>query len=104
MTTGPQPRMTTGRSGDLSADQSEIQPRSVQSYIDQTPFWPDGTPTVSVPLTRMQWRIWVLATAGKFFEGLVVFMTGVGLPLVVKEFGLSAAEKRSEERRVGKEC
>jgi MFS family permease len=79
--------------GDLSADQAEGPPRSVQSYIDQTPFWPDGTPTVSVPLTRMQWRIWVLATAGKFFEGLVVFMTGVALPLVVKEFGLSAAEK-----------
>ncbi len=93
MTTGPPPRMTTSRLGDQSADQSEIQPRSVQSYIDQTPFWPDGTPTVSVPLTRMQWRIWVLATAGKFFEGLVVFMTGVALPLVVKEFGLSAAEK-----------
>ena len=67
--------------------------RSVQSYIDQTPFWPDGTPTVSVPMTSMQWRIWVLATAGKFFEGLVVFMTGVALPLMVTEFGLSPAGK-----------
>ncbi len=68
-------------------------PRSVQSYIDETPFWPDGTGTPSVPMTRMQWRIWMLATAGKFFEGLVVFMTGVALPLIVAEFGLSAAEK-----------
>jgi MFS transporter, putative metabolite transport protein len=93
MTTGPLPHVTASRLGDPSADQSESPPRSVQSYIDQTPFWPDGTPTVSVPLTRMQWRIWVLATAGKFFEGLVVFMTGVALPLVVKEFGLSAAQK-----------
>jgi MFS transporter, putative metabolite transport protein len=93
MTTGPLPHVTTSRLGDPSANQSEGPPRSVQSYIDQTPYWPDGTPTVSVPLTRMQWRIWVLATAGKFFEGLVVFMTGVALPLVVKEFGLSAAEK-----------
>lgn len=67
--------------------------RSVQGYIDQTPFWPDGTPTVSVPMTRMQWRIWGLATAGKFFEGLVVFMTGVALPLMVTEFGLSPAGK-----------
>ncbi|TAJ87995.1 MAG: MFS transporter [Reyranella sp.] len=44
-------------------------------------------------MTSMQWRIWVLATAGKFFEGKVVFMTGVALPLIVEEFGLSAAGK-----------
>ena len=41
----------------------------------------------------MQWRIWLLASAGKFFEGLVVFMTGVALPLIVKDFGLSPVEK-----------
>ena len=69
------------------------EPQSVQGYIDQTPSWPDGTPTPSVPMTRMQWRIWLLATAGKFFEGLVVFMTGVALPLIVKEFGLTPLEK-----------
>lgn len=69
------------------------EPQSVQGYIDQTPSWPDGTPTPSVPMTRMQWRIWLLATAGKFFEGLVVFMTGVALPLLVKEFDLSPAAK-----------
>jgi putative MFS transporter len=68
-------------------------PRSVQSYIDQTPAWPDGTPTGFIPMTAMQWRIWLLASAGKFFEGLVVFMTGVALPLIVKDFGLSPAEK-----------
>jgi putative MFS transporter len=69
------------------------EPHSVQGYIDQTPSWPDGTITPSVPMTRMQWRIWGLATAGKFFEGLVVFMTGVALPLIVAEFGLSPVEK-----------
>ena len=69
------------------------EPRSVQGYIDQTPHWPDGTPTVSVAMTRMQARIWLLATAGKFFEGLVVFMTGVALPLMVEEFRLSPVEK-----------
>jgi len=69
------------------------EPQSVQGYIDQTPSWPDGTPTPTVPMTRMQWRIWLLATAGKFFEGLVVFMTGVALPLIVKEFDLSPLEK-----------
>ncbi len=46
-----------------------------------------------VPLTGMQWRIWLLATAGKFFEGMVVFMTGVALPLIVAEFKLGATEK-----------
>lgn len=69
------------------------EPQSVQAYIDQTPSWPDGTPTPSVPMTRMQWRIWILATAGKFFEGKVVFMTGVALPLLVDEFALSAVGK-----------
>ena len=34
-------------------------------------------------MTGMQWRIWSLAAAGKFFEGFVVFMTGVALPLIV---------------------
>lgn len=67
--------------------------RTVQSYIDQTPFWPDGTPTRFVPMTAMQWRIWVLASAGKFFEGLVVFMTGVALPLIVQDFALTPAQK-----------
>lgn len=67
--------------------------RSVQSYIDETPVWPDGTRTGAVALTPMQRRIWLLATAGKFFEGLVVFMTGVALPLMSAEFQLSATGK-----------
>lgn len=44
-------------------------------------------------MTIMQWQIWGLATAGKFFEGLVVFMTGVALPLIAMEFQLGDAEK-----------
>lgn len=72
---------------------SATQPKTVQQYIDETPLWSDGTEAPSTPLTAMQWRIWCLATAGKFFEGLVVFMTGVALPLIVQQFGLSAMEK-----------
>jgi len=64
--------------------------RSVQDYIDEAPVWRDGTRVASVPMTGMQWRIWWLAAAGKFFEGLVVFMTGVALPLMAKEFGMDA--------------
>jgi len=67
--------------------------QSVQSYIDERPQWVDGTSVSGAPLTPMQWRILGLATAGKFFEGLVVFMTGVALPLIVQEFGLGAADK-----------
>ncbi|WP_432737086.1 MFS transporter [Maridesulfovibrio sp. FT414] len=67
--------------------------RSVQDYIDETPFWADGTNVPFCPMTSMQWRIWLLASAGKFFEGMVVFMTGVALPLIVREFGLGAMEK-----------
>ncbi len=43
-------------------------------------------------MTAMQWRIWGLAAAGKFFEGFIVFMTGVALPLISREFGIGAAQ------------
>src|ERR1700761_2153102 len=72
---------------------NSVRPKSVQDYIDEAPAWPDGTPLKSTPMTRMQWRIWSLAAAGKFFEGFVVFMTGVALPLVVREFHIVPAEK-----------
>lgn len=68
-----------------------IKRQTIQQYIDETPVWRDGTEVSFTPMTAMQWRIWGLATAGKFFEGLVVFMTGVALPLISKEFNLSAA-------------
>jgi MFS family permease len=66
--------------------------KTVQQYIDEIPVWADGTAVESMPMTGMQKRIWGLAIAGKFFEGLVVFMTGVALPLIDKDFGLHAAE------------
>ncbi|GAB5468671.1 MAG: MFS transporter [Rhodospirillales bacterium] len=65
--------------------------KTVQEYLDETPFWEDGTETVSYPMTGMQQRIWWLAAAGKFFEGLVVFMTGIALPLIVREFNLDGS-------------
>ncbi|MFI4875072.1 MAG: MFS transporter [Blastopirellula sp. JB062] len=65
--------------------------KTVQQYIDEAPVWSDGTQTASIPMTPMQWRIWWLAAAGKFFEGLVVFMTGVALPLVAAQFSLGPA-------------
>lgn len=72
---------------------SSDQKKTVQEYIDETPIWSDGTLLAGTIMTGMQWRIWVLATAGKFFEGMVVFMTGVALPLIALEFHLSAMEK-----------
>jgi MFS transporter, putative metabolite transport protein len=71
----------------------QAEAKSVQDYIDEQPIWADGTRLKSSPMTRMQWRIWSLAAAGKFFEGFVVFMTGVALPLIVREFHISAAQK-----------
>ena len=67
--------------------------KSLQQYIDESPVWTDQTPVGRAPLTKMQWRIWGLASAGKFFEGLVVFMTGVALPLLVIEFNLQPSER-----------
>ena len=74
--------------------------RTVQDYIDEIPIWPDGTQLTKLPMTGMQWRIWGLAIAGKFFEGLVVFMTGVALPLISKTFGLHAVELSYRHRRL----
>ncbi|MBM5809370.1 MAG: MFS transporter [Cyanobacteria bacterium M_surface_9_m1_291] len=41
----------------------------------------------------MQWLVWSLATAGKFFEGLIVFMGGIALPLIAEQFAMSTADK-----------
>jgi MFS family permease len=66
--------------------------KTVQGYIDETPLWADGTIAPAPSMTAMQRRIWWLSSAGKFFEGMIVFMTGVALPLVAKEFGLTPAQ------------
>jgi putative MFS transporter len=71
----------------------KVNGKTVQQYIDELPQWPDGTALKSMPMTAMQFRIWALACAGKFFEGMVVFMTGVALPLISIQFHLNAAEK-----------
>jgi MFS family permease len=71
---------------------SDRRAKSVQQYIDETPVWPDGTVLRKTPMTGMQWRIWTLAAASKFFEGLVVFMTGVAMPLIADEFKISATQ------------
>src|SRR6201999_1208086 len=71
------------------AKSAQADPRTVQDYIDELPMWPDGTRLRSNPMTTMQWRIWMLAAAGKFFEGFVVFMTGVALPLISRQFALT---------------
>ena len=76
----------------LSDPPVPAQRRTVQDYIDERPLWPDGTSLPTAPMTGMQWRIWGLAAAGKFFEGFVVFMTGVALPLISREFGISSTE------------
>ena len=88
------PRPRTAGTGPRSATAAERapEPRSVQDYIDELPAWQDGTAVPTAPITAMQWRIWWLATAGKFFEGFVVFMTGVALPLIGRDFGLTTAQ------------
>lgn len=65
------------------------QPKSVQAFIEEIPRWEDGMPLAGPSLSSMQWLVWGLATAGKFFEGMIVFMQGVGLPLVSAQFDLN---------------
>src|SRR5271165_893250 len=79
---------------DITAPDSvnKFRAKSVQDHIDELPMWADGTHLPAVPMTGMQWLIWSLAAAGKFFEGFVIFMTGVALPLLSSEFNLGAAE------------
>jgi MFS family permease len=77
----------------MEAGRTATGAKSVQDYIDELPVWSDGTNLKSAPMTGMQWRIWSLAAAGKFFEGFVVFMTGVALPLIAREFHILAADK-----------
>ena len=79
-------------SGNAMGD-NKIPAKTVQEYIDELPVWSDGTRLKTSPMTGMQWRIWSLAATGKFFEGYVVFMTGVALPLITREFHIAAAEK-----------
>ncbi|MDT0222314.1 hypothetical protein [Gordonia sp. AC31] len=56
----------------MSAHDSAVPPGSVQSYLDEVPTWRDGTPATAGAMTAMQKRIWLLASAGKFLEGMIV--------------------------------
>ena len=47
----------------------------------------------NAPLSAMQWLVWSLATAGKFFEGLIIFMGGIALPLVSDQFSIDQTGK-----------
>lgn len=76
----------------MSATEPNALPDTVQSYLDEVPAWRDGTPATAGAMTAMQKRIWLLASAGKFLEGMIVFMVGVALPLITDEFALSSAQ------------
>lgn len=66
--------------------------KTVQQYLDEVPRWDDGTPLARAPKTPMQQLVFALASSGKLFEGLVVFMTGMALPLIVEDLQLTASE------------
>jgi len=67
--------------------------RSVQAYIEEVPSWDGGARLSGPPLSAMQWLVWSLATAGKFFEGLIVFMGGIALPLIAEQFSMTGSDK-----------
>lgn len=76
----------------MTAIEKAVGPETVQQYIDEVPAWRDGTPAGTGAMTSMQKNIWLLASAGKFFEGMIVFMVGVALPLINAEFDLTSAQ------------
>ncbi|HEY9315720.1 MFS transporter [Williamsia sp.] len=76
----------------MSAIDGTGSPATVQQYIDEVPTWRDGTPATAGAMTSMQKRIWMLASAGKFFEGMIVFMVGIAVPLIDAEFDLTSAQ------------
>ena len=47
----------------------------------------------AAPLSRRQWLVWGLATAGKLFEGLIVFMGGIALPLQAEQFAMTPLQQ-----------
>ena len=67
--------------------------KTVQAYIEEFPNWQVGSSLGKAPLSGMQWLVWSLATAGKFFEGLIVFMGGIALPLVSEQFSIDQTTK-----------
>ena len=67
--------------------------RTVQDYIEAIPTRTTLSPLGVPALTPTQWLVWSLATAGKCFEGLIVFMGGISLPLVSRQFGMTTTEQ-----------
>ena len=63
---------------------------TVQQYLDEPPRPQAGRGrSAKTPIQRL---IFFLASAGKLFEGLVIFMIGMALPLITEDFALSSAE------------
>ncbi|WP_411868135.1 MFS transporter [Vulcanococcus limneticus] len=77
--------------GSASPDGPSPGARSVQAWIEDLPAWDSQPLFAAPPLTATQWQVWAMASAGKFFEGLVVFMGGIALPLQAAQFGLGPA-------------
>ena len=68
-------------------------PKTAQEYIDEKPTWSSGECLARSNISSMQWMIWWLAGAGKFFEGMLVFMSGLTLPLISLTFSMNDVEK-----------
>ena len=52
------------KTGDIAMIQES---KTVQSYIDETPMWLDGTNLSAIPMTSMQWKIWGACNGRQIF-------------------------------------
>ncbi|MFI3256242.1 MAG: MFS transporter, partial [Psittacicella sp.] len=75
-----------------SSDSLRPEKTTVQGYLDEIPIWPDGTKPKYTPMTSTQWYIWAVSLFGKLFEGMLIFIMGITLPLISYEFKFSVSQ------------
>lgn len=72
--------------------EQEKRKTTVQYYLDEIPRWKDGSKTQYVPMTSTQWYIWIVSVFGKLFEGMLIFIMGITIPIIAYAFKLSLIE------------
>jgi MFS family permease len=88
------PAMTDGLGGDRRAPGTfNGRETRASERVGIVAAVPGPIPTDGGALTRMQWRVWALSAMGVMLDGFDLFIMGVALPLVARDFGLSSVQQ-----------